>query len=60
MRYTKYASRKFILSLVVIGIATGLLLFDCLNGDQFVRLVMATAGVFMGANAMSKFSQKGD
>jgi len=59
MRYNKFASRKFILSLVVMGISTFLLCFNFLTGDEFIKLVGLAVGAFVGGNVLSKFAYKG-
>jgi len=59
MRYNKFASRKFILSLVVVGIATLLLVGGFLASEEFIRLVQVAIGAFIGGNVLSKFAFKG-
>lgn len=59
MRYNKFTSRKFILSLVVMGISTFLLCFNFLTGEEFIKLVGLAVASFVGGNVLSKFTYKG-
>lgn len=43
--------RKFIISVGVLAVATALLIWGKLSGDQYVQLMTWVTGLYLGANA---------
>lgn len=54
MTLARYGSRKFLLSLLVILLATGLRWFDLIDGGMWVTVVSLAMTVYAGANVTQK------
>jgi len=54
MTFTRYGSRKFLLSLLVVLLATGLRWFDLIDGGMWVTVVSLALTVYAGANVTQK------
>lgn len=53
-----YTSRKFILAVGCIAIATGLLLYKSIDGAQWVDVAKWVTGLFMAGNVGEKYAAK--
>lgn len=51
-------SRKFILAVSCIAIATGLLLYKSIDGAQWVDVVKWVTGLYMAGNVGEKYAAK--
>lgn len=51
-------SRKFMLAVGCIAIATGLLLYNSINGAQWVDVVKWVTGLYMAGNVGEKYASK--
>lgn len=50
----RYASRKFLLSVLVVFLATALRCFDLIDGGMWVTVVSLTLTLYLGANVAQK------
>lgn len=53
-----YKSRKFLLTVGCIAIATGLLLYQSIDGGQWVDVVKLVMGLYMAGNVSEKVAEK--
>ena len=53
-----YTSRKFLLAVGCIAIATGLLLYKSIDGAQWVDVAKWVTGLFMAGNVGEKYAAK--
>jgi len=51
---TKYGSRKFLLTLLIVLLATGLRWFELIDGGMWVTVVSLALTVYVGANVAQK------
>ena len=51
---SRYASRKFILALLIVLLATGLRWFDMVDGGMWVTVVSLALTVYVGGNVAQK------
>jgi hypothetical protein len=54
----KYGSRKFLLTLLIVLLATGLRWFDLIDGGMWVTVVSLALTVYVGANVAQKATVK--
>jgi hypothetical protein len=50
--------RKFIIALIVIGIASLMLWFGKVTGDNFTSILIWITGLYMGGNVAAKVAEK--
>ena len=50
----KYGSRKFLLTLLIVLLATGLRWFELIDGGMWVTVVSLALTVYVGANVAQK------
>ena len=55
---TTFKSRKFLLSLFVVLLATVLLWFQKLDGAQFVMILSWIVPAYLGSNVVQKFAER--
>jgi hypothetical protein len=55
---TRYGSRKFLLTLLIVLLATGLRWFESIDGGMWVTVVSLALTVYVGANAAQKATVK--
>lgn len=55
---TRYGSRKFLLAVGCIVIATALLLYTSIDGAQWVDVTKWVTGLFMAGNVGEKYASK--
>ena len=51
---TRYGSRKFLLTLLIVLLATGLRWFELIDGGMWVTVVSLALTVYVGANVAQK------
>ena len=54
----KYGSRKFLLTLLIVLLATGLRWFELIDGGMWVTVVSLALTVYVGANVAQKATVK--
>ena len=54
----KYSSRKFLLTLLIVLLATGLRWFELIDGGMWVTVVSLALTVYVGANVAQKATVK--
>jgi hypothetical protein len=54
MTSNRYGSRKFLLALLVVLLATGLRVFDLIDGGMWVTVVSLALTLYLGANVAQK------
>ncbi len=54
----KYGSRKFLLTLLIVLLATGLRWFELIDGGMWVTVVSLALTVYVGANVAQKATDK--
>ena len=54
----KYGSRKFLLTLLIVLLATGLRWFESIDGGMWVTVVSLALTVYVGANVAQKATVK--
>jgi hypothetical protein len=54
----RYVSRKFLIAVGAILIATGLLLYGSIDGGQWVDVTKWVTGLFMAGNVGEKYATK--
>lgn len=52
----KFFSRKFLITAVILILATVLIITDKISGDTFMMLVTANLGVYAASNVATKFA----
>lgn len=57
--YTKYAGRKFILSLLLFGLATGFLWEDAITGGQWQTVLMVTVVSYVTGQTIADRTSSG-
>lgn len=55
---TRYGSRKFLLTLLIVLLATGLRWFESIDGGMWVTVVSLALTVYVGANVAQKATVK--
>jgi hypothetical protein len=55
---SRYRSRKFMLAVGCVAIATGLLLYRSIDGAQWVDVTKWVTGLFMAGNVGEKYAAK--
>ena len=58
MNYASYGSRKFLLTLLIVLLATGLRWFELVDGGMWVTVVSLALTVYVGANVAQKATAK--
>lgn len=58
MTTTRYASRKFLLALLVLVAATALRCFDLIDGGMWVTVSSLDLTLYLGANVSQKLVEK--
>lgn len=56
----RYQSRKFLLAMLVVLLATGLRAFDLIDGGMWVTVVSLALTVYVGANVAQKATVKSE
>ena len=54
----KYGSRKFLLTLLIVLLATGLRWFELIDGGMWVTVVSLALTIYVGANVAQKATVK--
>ena len=54
----RYGSRKFLLSMLIVLLATGLRAFSLIDGGMWVTVVSLALTVYVGANVAQKATVK--
>ena len=54
----RYQSRKFLLTLLIVLLATGLRVFSLIDGGMWVTVVSLALTVYVGANVAQKATVK--
>jgi hypothetical protein len=54
----RYGSRKFLLTLLIVLLATGLRWFELIDGGMWVTVVSLALTVYVGANVAQKATVK--
>lgn len=52
----KFLSRKFIITAIILILASILIITDKISGDTFMMLVTANLGVYAASNVATKFA----
>ncbi len=56
----RYQSRKFLLTLLIVLLATGLRVFSLIDGGMWVTVVSLALTVYVGANVAQKATVKSE
>ena len=54
MPNSRYGSRKFLLTLLIVLLATGLRVFDMVDGGMWVTVVSLALTIYVGGNVAQK------
>jgi len=54
--FTNAGGRKFILSILIMGIFTAFVLVDKMTVEQFITAILINLGIFSSSNVAQKFA----